>query len=476
MTNRRSPGIDRRAFLRISGSTAAALTIGSLAACATTGGTSNNGATGDPTQKPADPDNPLGVPPDAPLEAVIFQGGYGDQYVIDAEQIYQSTYPQAVINHTAGQELGKQLQPRFISGDVPDLIDNSGSGNLPMAALVANGQLTDLSPLLDAPAIDGGGKTVRETLLPGVVELGSFDGVPYALNYAFVVHGIFHSRSLFEQRGWESPETWDDMLALCEEIKSTGMSPWTYQGKNPGYMLTPILMAATKAGGPEVTRNIDNLEDGAWTDPAVMAAAEAFYRLVENDYLLPGTSGLTHTQAQTYWAMGDAAFIPCGSWLESELGDVTPEGFDMVVTTTPGLTSADVLPLTAIRGMASEPFIVPAQAENPNGAMELLRIMLSPDMATNFTDQTQTLTSVSGYTPTDPGTGLTSVRDALAASGDDTFYWVYNQWYSDLSKQVNDTTSAMMSGQINPDQWAQQCQQAADAIKADDAVTKYQRD
>ncbi|NED96610.1 carbohydrate ABC transporter, N-acetylglucosamine/diacetylchitobiose-binding protein [Phytoactinopolyspora alkaliphila] len=478
MTIRHSRGLDRRAFLRLSGTAAAAFTAGSLVSCGqgTEADTpSDAGQSGPPNTEP-DADNPLNVPPDEPLETVIFKGGYGDQYVIDAQALYAERFPDAEIKHQGGQELGKQLQPRFISGDVPDLIDNSGAGNLPMAALVADGQLMDLTPLLDAPAIGAGGKTVRETLIPGVVDLGSFGGTPHALYYAFVVHGIWHSRSLFEENGWPEPETWDDMLDLCAEIKSTGMSPWTYQGKNPGYILTPILMAAAKAGGLDVLKNIDNLEAGAWTAPPMMAAAEAFYQLVERDYILPGTSGMTHTQAQTYWATGEAAFIPCGSWLESELGDVTPEGFDMVVTTTPAVTASDALPGTAIRGMGSEPYIVPSQAKNPMGGMELLRIMLSPESATNFTDQTQTLTSLADYEPTNVGSGLTSVREALAASGDDTFFWLYHQWYSELSASVNETTSLLMTGEINPDEWAQQCQSAADAVKDDDSVTKFQRD
>lgn len=466
-------GMNRRAFLRAGGATAATIAMSSVVGCAIDGG----GPTGNKSSRgPVSADNPLGVPTDKPLETMIFKGGYGDQYVIDALKTYQGQYPKAKIDHNAGQELGRLLQPRFISGEVPDLINNAGSGGLPMASLVANKQLMDLTPFLDAPAIDGDDKKVRDTLLPGVVEVGSYDSTPFALNYAYVVHGIFHSKSLFASKGWDSPRTWDDMLALCAEIKSSGISPWTYQGKNPGYILTPILMAATKAGGIEVPKNIDNLEDGAWTAPPVLAAAEAFYKLVEKGYILPGTSGLTHTQAQTYWAKGKAAFIPCGSWLESELGDITPQGFDMVVSTTPALSASDALPDTSIRGLAAEPFLVPAQAKNPQGAMELLRILLSPKAATNFTDQTQALCSLSGYNPTKSGTGLTSIREAIAASGKNTFYWNYNTWYTKLSKAVNDTTSSLMTGQIKPDEWARRCQSAADQIKSDSSVAKFRRD
>lgn len=446
--------------------------LSALSACATPAA---NAPTGDVKQGKVTPDNPLGVPGDKPLEAVIFKGGYGDQYAIDAEAIYKQRFPQAEIKHFGGQELAKQLQPRFVSGDVPDVINNSGAGSLAFAPLVDNNQLMDLTPLLNAPAIDGGGKTVRETLLPGIVDQGSFKGNPRVLYYTFTVHGLYYSRSLFAKHGWTYPKTWAEMIDLCQEIKSaTGMSPWTYQGKNPSYILTPLIMMAIKAGGQETRKALDSLAPGAWQSEPVKAAARALYQLHEKGFLMPGTSGLTHIQAQTYWAKGQAAFIPCGSWLESELGDVTPKGFDMVVAPTPSLSSGDKLPQQAIRGMGGEGYIVPAQAKNPYGGLELLRILLSPEASKNFTKQTQTLTSLAGYTPEASGTGLQSVRDALSASAKDTFFWRYGSWYPKLQNEASSAMTALMTGEINPDQWAERCQKMADALRNDPSVPKYE--
>lgn len=458
--------ISRRSVLTL-GALAA---TGALAACATP----NSGGSGGGRGKVSN-ENPLGVPADKPVEAVIFKGGYGDQYVIDAESVYKRRFPKAEIKHTGGQELAKQLQPRFVSGDVPDLIDNSGAGALALAPLVDNDQLTDLSPLLDAPAIDGGGKKVRDTLLPGIVDQGSFKGKPKVLYYTFTVHGIYYSRSLFQKNGWTYPTTWPEMIDLCTEIKGkTGMSPWTYQGKTPSYILTPLIMMAIKAGGEQTRKALDSLAPGAWQSEPVKAAARALYQLHEKGFIMPGTSGLTHIQAQTYWAKGRAAFIPCGSWLESELGDVTPKGFDMVTASTPSLSSSDALPQNAIRGMGSEPYIVPKAAKNPYGGMELLRILLSTDASKNFTKQTQTLTALAGYQPEAAGTGLRSVRDALSASGKNTFTWRYSGWYLKLQTEASAATSALVNGEINPDQWADRCQKMADSLRDDPSVPKYE--
>ncbi|HET8521977.1 MAG TPA: hypothetical protein VFL82_02015, partial [Thermomicrobiales bacterium] len=108
--------------------------------------------------------NPLGVDPSAPLDVVIFKGGYGDDYAkFVNDQMYHKLYPDAKITYAGIQRLGEQLQPRFVNGTPPDVIDNSGAGNLDTAALIAEGQLADLKPLMEAASYDTEGKTFADT-------------------------------------------------------------------------------------------------------------------------------------------------------------------------------------------------------------------------------------------------------------------------------------------------------------------------
>ena len=46
-------------------------------------------------------------------------------------------------------------------------------------------------------------------------------GLPYAANAA----GILYNKDMFEQHGWETPETWNEFTALCEQIQSEGVQP-----------------------------------------------------------------------------------------------------------------------------------------------------------------------------------------------------------------------------------------------------------
>jgi N-acetylglucosamine transport system substrate-binding protein len=425
----------------------------------------------------ADAKNPLGVKEDAPLEVVIFNGGFGEDYAKAHEAMYKERFPKAEIKHSAVTEISKTLQPRFIDGNPPDVIDDSGAGQIDPGSLVSQGQLAELSDLLNAPSQDQPGKTVRQTLLPGAIETGTFDGHTFILNYAYTVYGIWYSSKLFQDKGWVYPKTWDEHIALCKTIKAAGIAPWTYQGLHPRYMSWPVISTAIKFGGPKVALDIDNLEPGAWTSDAMKMAASAWHQIVQDGYILQGSSGLDHKQSQTEWCKGNAAMISCGSWLENEQKAVTPAGFNMVVAPTPSLGSGDKLPFEAIRGTAGEPFVVPAKAANERGGKEYLRTMLSMRGAKDFTQKVSSLTIVAGSADgISLGSGLDSCVKALKASGDKGFNWIYPVYYRKLERNLVDAACGeFFSGRIGPDAFLAQCQKGADEIAKDETFKKYKR-
>ena len=142
---------------------------------------------------------------------------------------------------------------------------------------------------------------------------------------------------------------------------------------------------------------------------------------------------MDHIQAQGQWSAGKAAFVPCGSWLESEQKDVTPEGFEFALMAEPLLSKDAKLPKEALRAQAGEPYIVPAQAKNPRGGLEYMRIMLSKEGAKGFTEEVSSLTVVQGAADgVKLPPGLTSAQKALADAGDNVVYWMYQNWYGKM--------------------------------------------
>ncbi|MDT0344171.1 N-acetylglucosamine/diacetylchitobiose ABC transporter substrate-binding protein [Streptomyces litchfieldiae] len=466
------PYLNRRALM---GRTAAAglftvPAVSALTSCASGGGDDDSVEREESTDA-----NPFGVSADAELEVVIFDGGFGDQYALDAEKIYQGSY--GTVEHVKTTEIQTRLQPRMVQGDPPDVIDNSGADAMDIAALIRNEQVLDLTELLDAPSLDDPGVTVRETLMPGTIEMGQFgsDAV-YRLSYAFIVYGQWYSRTALNRLEVEYPRTWDEMLAVCEKAKQQGMAGWTYAGQYPYYFNFTLYPFIGKIGGADVLRAIDNLEPNAWRHDAVKAAFEAYYELTARGYVLQGSPGLTHEESQDEWNKYNALFIPNGSWVENEARKNTPADFDMAVGPPTSLDSSDAMPFETLWASASEPFIIPADAPNVPGGLEFLRIMLGRESARNFTELVSSLSCVRGAADgLELPPGLSSAQETLAAAGDNIVIPRLPDWYRQLNnEEIGGAVAAMMAGEIEPDEAINRCQQAADATAQDDSIQKFQ--
>ncbi|MFJ6199414.1 N-acetylglucosamine/diacetylchitobiose ABC transporter substrate-binding protein [Micromonospora sp. NPDC092111] len=445
-----------------------------LGACATSGSDEGGSKAEEGTKSAA---NPLGVKDDAPLEVVIFNGGYGEKYATDVhEPLYKKAFPKAEIKHQATQAVSTVLQPRFASGNPPEFVNNSGEKLIDFGSLVADGQLMDLTELWDAPSVDDPAKKVRDTVVPGTVEAGSFNGKPFVLYYVSTVFGIWYSGKLFKDNGWAPAKTWSEFTTLLDQIKAKGITPYGYAGANAAYyQWNVILTHAAKIGGTDVLKNIDNLEDGAWQQDAVKQAAEAWAEIGAK-YVDKSFEGLKHTDVQLRQNQYKLALYPSGDWLEGEQKKDTPAGFDYQLMPVPSLSASDKLPGTAVRATAGEGYFVSAKSKNPRGGLEYMRQMLSVAGAKGFTEVVKAPTVVTAgsegfaFPP-----GVASSQAALKAAGQDVFNLYFDGWYKEIDTEARTATNELMFGRIKADAFVERIQKRADAIKKDSSVAKFKR-
>ncbi|KAB1141634.1 carbohydrate ABC transporter, N-acetylglucosamine/diacetylchitobiose-binding protein [Streptomyces luteolifulvus] len=473
--NNGSTGVGRRDLIKRSAALGliSVPTMSFLSACASGGGDDST----DDSQGKTSKSNPFGVQKNSKLDVVIFKGGYGDDYAKAWETSFQKKWG-VTSTHTGTQEITGKLQPRFNAGNPPDIVDDSGAQQIPIDVLHKNGQLLDLAAVLDAPSIDDPSKKVRDTLIPGTLDAGMQENKVVALNYIYTVWGLWYSGKLFKEKGWEEPKTWADFLAICKDAKSQGIGGLAHQGKYPYYINVAIMDLIAKKGGLDAMKAIDNLDPKAFVgSEAAQAGVEAIYEVVEKGYLMPGTNGLTHTESQTRWNQYKAAFITCGSWLENEQLKQTPDDFDMKFMPMPLLPDSK-LPYEAIRAGSGEPFIIPAKAKNLPAAKEFMRMMLSREWSTLFAKEANSLTIVKDGVDTNvqlrPGTQSTVV--ASKAAGDNTFRYLYTEWYSEMGTAIENASNELMAKRIQPKEWLKRAQAAVDKQAKDPASKKNHRD
>ncbi|MES5818519.1 N-acetylglucosamine/diacetylchitobiose ABC transporter substrate-binding protein [Streptomyces sp. RG80] len=449
-------------------------TMSFLSACASGGG---DDSSDNDTEGKTSKSNPFGVKDGTKLDVVIFKGGYGDDYAKAWEASFKTKWG-VTSTHTGTQEITGKLQPRFNAGNPPDIVDDSGAQQIPVDVLHKNGQLLDLAVVLDAPSVDDPNKKVRDTLIPGTLDSGMQGGKVVALNYIYTVWGLWYSGKLFKDKGWTEPKTWDEFLAICKDAKSQGIGGLAHQGKYPYYINVAIMDLIAKTGGLDAMKAIDNLEPNAFVgSEAAAAAVDAIYEVVEKGYLMPGTNGLTHTESQTRWNQYKAVFITSGSWLENEQLKTTPDDFDMKFLPMPLLPDSK-LPFEAIRAGSGEPFIIPSKAKNLPAAKEFMRMMLSKEWSTSFAKEANSLTIVKDGVDTGvqlrPGTQ--STVEASKAAGENTFRYLYTEWYSEMGTAIENASNELMAKRIQPKEWLKRAQAAVDKQAKDPESKKNHRD
>lgn len=464
------PELSRRTVLRRAAAAGLLATpaVGLLSACAGGNGDKKSGS------GPKTDDNPLGVTEGSKVEVVVFNGGLGDEYAKFDQTLFTAKHPKSTVNMSSTQKIKTEQQPKF-STTPADLINNAGADSISLDTLVNEGALTELTPLLDAPSWDDPKVKVRDTLLPGTVADGTFDGKVFVLNYAYTVYGIWYNQALLDKNGWTVPKTFDEFFALAPKIKQAGIAPFAFAGKYPYYMRWAINSWIWQAGGKQALVDIDNLKPGAWKTPAVLSALSATEKIVKDGFVLSGSDTLSHTESQQAWLDGKAAFLPVGTWVENEMRKTIPAGFQMKLANFWSVSSADKA-AGALYAGSGENWIVPKKAANPAGGMEFLRAMLSKPGAAKFAELTSSLASAKGSgDKVTTSTALVSANQLINKAQGDLVSFKYPDWYADLDKANQNAIGELMAGRMTAAKFADTMQAAADKIAGDTGIKKFTR-
>jgi len=401
------------------------------------------------------------------VEVQAFQGGYGlDFYQAAAAEFSKESGTDVKVE--GNPRVWEQLRPRFVAGNPPDLA-YPGWG-LDHWALAEEGQLMDLNEALDTKPYKGEG-TWRETFEPAILKLGQLEGKQYVLPYFFNVLGWWYNPDVFAKNNWTVPQTWDELLTLCDKINAAGIAPITFQGQYPYYMIEGMLLPwVMSLGGAEAVRNCQNLEPGAWTSDSVLDAARMIAELRDRGFFQKGATALSHTESQQAFLQGRAAMIPCGTWLYAEMKDVMPPNAKMKFMLPPVVDHGMGEP-TAIM-ISIEPWMVPSGAKNPQGGIDFFKYMTSLDKAKQFVEQKGTLMSIKGSDKAKLPEVLIEPAERFRTSK---AVWSvqYRQWYTAFDTEMQNALTSMLNGEATPEQFCQRVEAAAQKTRNDNSIAKH---
>ena len=130
---------------------------------------------------------------------------------------FEAANPGIEVTREGSSDFEQLARSRVEGGNPPDVILHPQPGLL--IDFISQGVVQPLD-FLDAAAL-------RDELVPGLVDIGTFNDTFYALQVRLALKSlVWYQPDNFAAGGYEVPTTWAEMQALTDQIVADGGTPW----------------------------------------------------------------------------------------------------------------------------------------------------------------------------------------------------------------------------------------------------------
>lgn len=198
--------------------------------------------------------------------------------------------------------------------------------------------------------------------------------VPYVANAA----GVLYNRAMFQENGWEIPETWEEFKALCDTIQAAGIQPLYFGFKDTWNCLAPWNAIAVDLAPADVCSRV-NRGETTFTEQ-YREVAERMLELLPYGQKDPFSYG--YNDACTAFARGQSAMFTIGSYAVPQIKSVNPD-IDIDTFVLPASDSAQENVLNS--GIDLQ-FSIMADCPEKEAAYEVLDFLLADENVQAYLD------------------------------------------------------------------------------------------
>lgn len=290
-----------------------------------------------------------------------------------------------VVIDTSGVDV---VSASFVRGNPPDIM--LANYNYEIARFVQRCALTDLSGT-DAAA------TIRDDLQPLMDQYGSCAGRTSALPYSVMAASVIYNKEIFDAQGLEVPQTWDELIAVCDQLKDAGIDPF-YGTFKDDWTVGQGWYDYTAGGSVDVIDFFDALaREGTEVGPDSEVSfqkdfAEPMERmlLLADEYTNADAASRGYGDGNLAFAKGEAAMYLQGPWAFSEIAKTAP---DLELGTFPLPMTDDPADL-GVRVNMDLAAMIPEGSRHQEAARDFLEYLYQPGHIEEYN------ASQLGFTPT----------------------------------------------------------------------------
>lgn len=270
------------------------------------------------------------------------------------------------------------LQAGFLRGNPPDL--GLLNYNMEMARFMERGALSDLSDMPEA-----------DRILPSVQDLvdqyATYPGRTSVLPYSVMAASVIYNTEIFEQQGLEVPQTYDELIAVCDALTAAGITPFYGTFKDP-WTVAQGWFDYTVGGEVDVSDFYDKLNDQGTevgADSAVsfektFAEPVDRMRFLIDNYTNADAASKAYGDGNLAFAQGQSAMYLQGPWALGEIAKTSP---DLPIGTFPLPMTDDPADLR-VRVNIDLAAWIPEASRHKDAAREFLTYLFQQDVMDEY--------------------------------------------------------------------------------------------
>ena len=382
---------------------------------------------------------------------------YFDKVVSD----YVAAHPGVEIDHQAvgDQPIKDQLRVLTSANELPDIYF-AWPGDF-AKKFIRGGFAADLSPYLDGTEW---GNTIAASALGAYKYEGKYYGVPLNLNGKVFAY----SKEAFEKAGVSVPTTLADLKSSCKALTTAGYTPIAF-GNQYGWPAIHFITQFNAQFVPADVRTADyNPAGGAFTDPGYEKALATFKDLIDT-CSKPGSNGISHETAQAELTNGKAAmqYLEVLEFVNLEDKTTVPEAFrgnwdQFVMPPVDGGSGTQ----TAITG-APDGFLVNAQSQNVDLAVDFLKFLTSKTNAAELTKVIGWPSPIQGATTSDNASAMTVKAVEEIQKAGELAIWLDTETNAEVAQAYLAGVEGLLNGDETPASVMEKVRTTAAKVKAE---------
>jgi N-acetylglucosamine transport system substrate-binding protein len=405
------------------------------------------------------------------LEIMLDKGGGGNFYEPVIKRL-QEIYPGLKVNHWYDVSGNEVFRTRVLANNAPDIF-NLNQGMFDYYSAINEGLCRPLNDILELPTMDEKQK-LKDIIDLNFMDKGYVDGKYYMFGDMLFTAGLWYDAKLLRDNGVAEPTTWDEFMDAGAKLKQKGIYAIGYCGTMAheyplDYWFYPLVCSVDY----DTFLGIQNCDPAAWKSEGMKEVVRRMEEIRDKGYYDESTVALGNSETQMQFIARKFAFIPCGSWLEAEMGDAWPSDFELTYLPFSGKKDSGGSDYVASLSLASS---VSATTKNDDIVGEFYRVFFSDKQAIEGQVKVHQNGMIIKDFGKDYGHLLNKSTEQVwkaIDNGAKGFSFMADSWYGEYPKQAGNAINALMTGTINGEEFMNRMETLFKNIKDDPNVIKY---